>query len=65
MPGKIIKIMVSENQEVKQGDPLIVVEAMKMQSTYTAAQNAIVEKVHIEEGDSVVRDQLLITFKTN
>ena len=65
MPGKIIKVMVVENQEVKQGDPLIVVEAMKMQSTYTAAQNAIVEKVHIDEGDSVTRDQLLITFKTN
>ena len=65
MPGKIIKVMVAENQEVKQGDPLIVVEAMKMQSTYTAAQNAIVEKVHIDEGDSVTRDQLLITFKTN
>ncbi|SCD20635.1 putative acetyl-CoA carboxylase [Proteiniphilum saccharofermentans] len=65
MPGKIIKIMVSEGMEVKQGDPLIVVEAMKMQSTYTAAQNAIVDKIHVEEGDSVARDQLLISFKTN
>jgi len=51
--------------EVKQGDPLIVVEAMKMQSTYTAAQNAIVDKIHVEEGDSFARDQLLISFKTN
>lgn len=57
--------MVSEGMEVKQGDPLIVVEAMKMQSTYTAAQNAIVDKIHVEEGDSVARDQLLISFKTN
>ncbi|MDD2299746.1 MAG: acetyl-CoA carboxylase biotin carboxyl carrier protein subunit [Fermentimonas sp.] len=65
MPGKVIKILVSEGIEVKQGDPLIVVEAMKMQSTYSAAQDAIVEKIHIEEGDSVLRDQLLITFKTN
>lgn len=65
MPGKIVKIMVVEEMEVKQGDPLIVVEAMKMQSTYTAAQNAIVEKIHVEEGDSVTRDQLLISFKTN
>jgi biotin carboxyl carrier protein len=65
MPGKVIKIMVSENREVKQGDPLIVVEAMKMQSTYRAAQDAIVEKVHVEEGDSVTRDQLLISFKKN
>ena len=44
MPGKVIKILVSENMEVKQGDPLIVVEAMKMQSTYTAAQDAIVRR---------------------
>ncbi len=65
MPGKIIKIMVEENMEVKQGDPLIVVEAMKMQSTYTAAQNAIIDKIHVSEDDSVLRDQLLITFKTN
>ncbi len=65
MPGKIIKVMVSEDMEVKQGDALIVVEAMKMQSTYTAAQNAIVDKIHVEEGDSVDRDQLLISFKTN
>ncbi|MEN6589104.1 MAG: biotin/lipoyl-containing protein [Proteiniphilum sp.] len=65
LPGKIIKIMVSENREVKQGDPLIVVEAMKMQSTYRAAQDAIVEKIHVEEGDSVTRDQLLISFKKN
>ncbi|MDD2930330.1 MAG: acetyl-CoA carboxylase biotin carboxyl carrier protein subunit [Fermentimonas sp.] len=65
MPGKVIKILVTEDMEVKQGDPLIVVEAMKMQSTYSAAQDAIVEKIHIEEGDSVLRDQLLITFKTN
>lgn len=57
--------MVSENREVKQGDPLIVVEAMKMQSTYRAAQDAIVEKIHVEEGDSVTRDQLLISFKKN
>lgn len=65
MPGKIIKVMVQENKEVKQGDPLIIVEAMKMQSTYTAAQNAIVEKIHVEEGDSVDRDELLISFKTS
>lgn len=65
MPGKVIKIMVYEDMEVKQGDPLIVVEAMKMQSTYSAAQDAIVDKIHIQEGDSVLRDQLLITFKTN
>lgn len=63
MPGKIIRIMVEENQEVKKGDALLVIEAMKMQSTYTAAQDAVVDKVLVSEGDSVLRDQLLISFK--
>ncbi len=64
MPGKVLKILVSEDEEVSQGDPLIVLEAMKMQSTYTAAQHAMVEKIHVKTGDSVARDQVLITFKT-
>lgn len=63
MPGKIIRVMVEANQEVKKGDPLLVIEAMKMQSTYTATQDAVVEKVAVNEGDSVLRDQLLISFK--
>lgn len=65
MPGKIIKVFIEENQTVKKGDALLVIEAMKMQSTYTAAQDAIVEKVVVNEGDSVLRDQLLISFKKN
>lgn len=63
MPGKIIKVFVTENQEVKKGDALLVIEAMKMQSTYTAAQDATVEKIAVNESDSVLRDQLLISFK--
>jgi len=63
MPGKIIQVLVKENQKVKKGDALLVIEAMKMQSTYTAAQDAIVEKIAVNEGDSVLRDQLLISFK--
>ena len=65
MPGKIIKVMVEENQKVQKGDPLLVIEAMKMQSTYTAAQDAEVENVAVSEGDSVLRDQLLISFQRN
>jgi acetyl/propionyl-CoA carboxylase alpha subunit len=65
MPGKIIKVMVEENQKVQKGDALLVIEAMKMQSTYTTAQDAEVEKIAVSEGDSVLRDQLLISFKRN
>lgn len=65
MPGKIIKILVEENQKVQKRDALLVIEAMKMQSTYTAAQDAVIEKIAVSEGDSVLRDQLLISFKKN
>lgn len=65
MPGKIIKVLVKKGQEIKKGDALLVIEAMKMQSTYTAAQDATVDKVAVSEGDSVLRDQLLISFKSN
>lgn len=63
MPGKIIAVLVEKGSRVKKGDPLLIIEAMKMQSTYTASQDAIVESVEIAEGDSVLSDQLLITFK--
>lgn len=63
MPGKIIAVLVEKGSRVKKGDPLLIIEAMKMQSTYTASQDAVVETVEIAEGDSVLFDQLLITFR--
>ncbi len=63
MPGKIVKVFVKPGQEVNKGDALLVIEAMKMQSTYTASQDSIVEKVNVESGDSVLSDYVLITFK--
>lgn len=63
MPGKIIAVLVEKGCRVKKGDPLLIIEAMKMQSTYTASQDATVEAVEIVEGDSVLSDQLLITFR--
>lgn len=63
MPGKIIAVLVETGQAVKKGDPLLIIEAMKMQSTYSASQDATVETVEIAEGDSVLADQLLLTFR--
>lgn len=63
MPGKIIAVLVEKGSHVKKGVPLIIIEAMKMQSTYTASQDSIVDSVEVAEGDSVLSDQLLISFK--
>jgi biotin carboxyl carrier protein len=50
MPGKIVKVLVEENQEVKAGQGLIVIEAMKMQNELRAPRPGRVEKVHVSEG---------------
>lgn len=53
MPGKIVKVLVSENQEVRAGDGLLVIEAMKMQNEIRASRSGRVEKVYVSEGTGV------------
>ncbi len=53
MPGKIIRILVSESQEVRAGDGLLVMEAMKMQNELRAPRAGRVEEIHAVEGAAV------------
>ena len=53
MPGRIVKILVAENQEVGQGEGLLVVEAMKMQNELRAPRAGRVDQIYIKEGTGV------------
>ena len=53
MPGKIVKVLVRENQEVNQGAGLLVIEAMKMQNELRAPRPGRVEKIYAVEGTGV------------
>lgn len=53
MPGKIIRVLVTLNQEVAAGQGIVVVEAMKMQNELKAPRAARVAEIHVKEGDSV------------
>jgi acetyl/propionyl-CoA carboxylase alpha subunit len=53
MPGKVLKVLVAEGQPVEQGDPLIVLEAMKMETTLYAESAAIVAKICVVAGQMV------------
>jgi len=53
MPGKVIRILVSERQQVEAGQGLIVVEAMKMQNEIKSPAPGIIEKVLVLEGQAV------------
>ena len=53
MPGKILKLLVKEGQEVVAGTPILVMEAMKMEHTIKASKAGKIEKIHYKEGDQV------------
>ncbi len=63
MPGKIVKLMVEENQEVKKGQTLVVIEAMKMQSEYKASGDKKIKKILVKEGDVIEGNQPLIMLE--
>lgn len=60
IPGTVVKIIAEQGEEVKQGQPLIIVEAMKMENTLTAPRNGIVEKINAIAGEKVEAGKLLI-----
>lgn len=53
MPGKILKILVAIGDEVIQGTPILVMEAMKMEHTIKASKPGKIESIHFKEGDQV------------
>jgi propionyl-CoA carboxylase alpha chain len=62
MPGLVVSINVIEGQEVKAGEPLAVVEAMKMENVLTAERDATVKKINAKKGDSLALDDVIMEF---
>lgn len=62
MPGMVLNILVSEGQEVKKGDALIVLEAMKMENILKSPTDGVIKKIAINKGVAVEKNQLLIQF---
>jgi acetyl-CoA/propionyl-CoA carboxylase, biotin carboxylase, biotin carboxyl carrier protein len=62
MPGTVIKVNVHTGSTVQAGDPLVVLEAMKMETPLLAPYDAIVETVHVEEGDRVAGGAVLVVL---
>jgi len=62
MPGRVISIAVMVGQKVSEGDPVVVIESMKMESVLRSDREATIDKVLVAEGDSVKRGQELVRF---
>jgi biotin carboxyl carrier protein len=63
MPGLILKINAKVGDEVKKGDTLIILEAMKMENVFKASNDTVIENIYVNEKDSVEKGQILISFK--
>jgi propionyl-CoA carboxylase alpha chain len=53
---------VAEGQEIKAGEPLAIVEAMKMENILRAERDALIKKIHVKNGDSLAVDAVIMEF---
>lgn len=63
MPGKIVKVFIKPGDKVEAGDPLLIMEAMKMENEMRASHAAIIKEVLVKAGDNVESGATLITFQ--
>ena len=63
MPGLIIEINVEVGQEVKENDPLLILEAMKMENSFLSPRNGRIKSIAVQKGMAVDKGQLLIEFE--
>ena len=62
MPGLVMSIAVTEGQEVKAGETLAVVEAMKMENVLRAERDGVVKAIRAKKGDSLAVDAVIMEF---
>jgi|AOAMet1_18_M0_10_1038524.scaffolds.fasta_scaffold37553_1 biotin carboxyl carrier protein len=62
MPGKVLEVLVAEGQQVTEGEPLLVLEAMKMENVLRSAGEGAVGIIHVKAGQAVEKDTVLIAL---
>ena len=60
MPGIVLRVYVAPGDEVEAQQPLIVIEAMKMETALVSPYPAVIHAVHVAEGDAVAHGALLV-----
>jgi len=63
MPGLILKVLVEEGQEIKKGEPVLILEAMKMENVFKATTDAVIKSIKIKEGQAVEKSTILIELE--
>ena len=63
MPGVVLDIKVKKGESIKKDDPLVILEAMKMENVLTSPMDGVVSSVEVAEKDTVEKNTLLIKFE--
>jgi biotin carboxyl carrier protein len=64
MPGLILEINVAVGQHVAENDPLLILEAMKMENSFLSPRDGIIKSIVVVKGQAVDKGQLLIEFES-
>ena len=64
MPGLVLSILVEEGKEVKKGDPLIILEAMKMENILTSPIDGVIKNIEVKPQQTVEKNNVLIRFES-
>jgi len=63
MPGKVVELLVELNAYVKEGEAILILEAMKMQNEIIAVVAGKVRSIHVKAGDAVAKEDVLIEIE--
>ncbi|MDQ3047389.1 MAG: biotin/lipoyl-binding protein [Bacteroidota bacterium] len=62
MPGLVLDLRVNEGDSIKKGDPVLVLEAMKMENILKSPADGVIKKINVKKGQAVEKNQVLINF---
>ncbi len=63
IPGTVIKVLVNKGDKIQEGDSLIVIEAMKMETNIVASSSGVIQSLFVKEGEQVKSGQLLLELE--
>jgi len=63
MPGLVLKVDINEGDLLKEGDTALILEAMKMENVIKSTSEVVVKKIHVKEGDTIEKGQLMVSFE--
>ena len=63
MPGLVLEINVSEGQEVKENQSLLILEAMKMENVLSSPRDGVIKSIFVKQGEAVDKNALLLEFE--